>query len=119
VCVILCFLLQSHVWIFVFSNNPIFQMSCFCCNSVLLPYRFLKDFQKYFFWLFFDRRIVLLVIISTTLFLIICGLGTHLFCSHHHLWYNTNRDKQNFLPLFLFWHHIWIECCIFSPSKIP
>lgn len=30
-------------------------------------------------------------------FAIICGLGAHLFCIHHHIWYNTNRDKQNFL----------------------
>jgi hypothetical protein len=70
---------------FFFPNNPIFQMSCFCCSSVLFPYTFLKDFQKSFLWLFFDKWIVLLVIISTTLFLIICGLGTHLFCIHHHL----------------------------------
>jgi hypothetical protein len=92
-CVILCFLLQFHVWTFVFSNNPIFQMSFF----VAVVYCFLTDslniFRKKNLWLCFDRWIVLLVIISTTLFFIICGLGTHLFCIHHHLWYNTNRDK--------------------------
>ncbi len=105
-CVILCFLMQSHVWMIVFSNNPIIQTSCFWCSSVLFPYRFLKDFQRSFFWFIFDKWIVLLVIWSTTLFLIICGLGAHLFCIHHHIWYNTNRDKHNFLLFFLFWHHI-------------
>ncbi len=127
-CAILCFSVVWCVWFCVFCCNFMCEILFFptiqsskCHVFATIVYYFLtnslKNFINFFFWLFFDRWIILLVIISTTLFLIIYGLGIHLFCIHHHLWYNINKDKQNFLLFFLFWHHIWIQCYIFSPLQ--